>query len=109
MLVKRWLPVALIATGIAWAVPSQAQIPYRLPRRNPAATGGYQPLSGANTGPWAYRPLSSGWTGLNGTNTGPWAYRPLSSGWKRPTSGYTPPPRAYRTAKPTNPSQRVGQ
>lgn len=107
MLLQRWVPIALAAAGIAWAVPSHAQIPYRLPRRNTAATGGYQPLSGSNTGPWAYRPLSSGWTGLNGSNTGPWAYKPLSSGWKPQSSGYAPPARAYRTVTPASPSKRT--
>lgn len=105
---QRIAPV-LVAAGVMLAftaTPSFAQLWNNPPRgRMPArSSGGYQPLSGSNTGPWAYRPLSSGWQPLTGANTGPWAYRPLTSGWKRQTSGYTPPPPAYRTVVPENPS-----
>jgi len=112
MLSKRSKAMALCGTGILAALcaaPGHAQVFNNTSRGRAAVSGGYQPLTGSNTGPWAYRPLSSGWTGLNGTNTGPWAYRPLSSGWKPLTSGYAPPSAAYRTVVPANPSPQFNR
>jgi hypothetical protein len=106
---SRILTLGLLTAGLLTAAaptPGRAQVWNNTSRSRAAArgTGGYQPLSGSNTGPWAYRPLSSGWQPLTGANTGPWAYRPLSSGWQRQRSGYTPPSPAYRTTVPANPS-----